>query len=958
MYRTLYMGDSSKKYVIRLNHSGREWDFFVSMDSFTLGSHKSSNVVIANENFSPLHISFQKDEHGDWTALDENTQLGSIVNGSDLPKNQRDVVNFPLTLQTKNCKTVYKLSLQPVSETSHAPHKQVSEDSFIIQLQKQGMALENKIVSHKKRIKKLRELFQLRKMKGKNLKQRQATTEQEISGLKILADKRSAQVEAITDVIEERHKEFNIICSDIAKQKSELNSIINYTTNFMDTYLETSNSLQGTLAFQSKTEANIQTLKATQKSLLEEICAQDNASVKLEAKITAQDREKNKLSKEIEDLWGRREDQRKELSDLQSETSDNRKLLTELQGQFERLTLDKKISENEWNDLLHRSNLKSTELDELNDQIKQKNHSLEKSQASLLELEGKRKQISLNIFELEAEKVEYQSTNKQLKKQIQKATSNLELIQSNIDDETLILEKTQKEHKETLGNLSTTTTELNLKQENIVSQEQKSQELSKQLSSLQSKLAKKESGLEQVKQQLVSKSQELELFISTSKTKRISIENELKSKESVLESTNETIHNLNATIEAGQASVHANESALNAINSEIQTKELRTKECEIELNQAKKISENQIAESKEILEKLQSERATLQKEINMFNEEQSNYIKRFEQLRRKKETELQVFGDAEQAKLEIDFTEKAEKLELELAEHKRQVLLELRKEKIKWQQEKKERLDNSLEHFKMAASKIFDARVAPYANNNFTKQLRTYFIDDLLTSHREVLSAEIHGKAKPEFSLRNILSSGSQASYLTKKFWKTRGLQLSGGFAIFAFCLAYPSIPKKVYATVKQSVARKPASADAFVEKVKTARSNRAIYLPNQNTIYRETYSENILFLIGYEELKRDIEVQKDWNSKLNEFMIDELEMNDNIVENFISLEAPMIHSLMNSKENIIAKNDDSKIQQMMNFESMNITRLKVLLGGEKNYAKFRKFEKSFYESYMEDFKR
>ncbi len=415
-----------------------------------------------------------------------------------------------------------------------------------------------------------------------------------------------------------------------------------------------------------------------------------------------------------------------------------------------------------------------------------------------------------------------------------------------------------------------------------------------------------------------------------------------------MEDTKREIQSVVKDLELKSSTLQAVQSNLKAV--EIRFEQIESSIKELDTQKAKKLLELENVQSrwKDSEEKL----ASIQMEIQNFKEERKslsdgnvNLVNQLSEKVKLREVEL-----------EKEFLEKSKLLERRLSEREVESQISIENQQKQWQQDRASRLDRDLKQIEKIAQTIFDARLASsLSGSSNLEQLKSTFVKDLLGAQREILASDLPEEKVTNFELRNVLSLAPRASELASKYWKTKGIQLGSVLAVCIIFLIFPSIPKGIYNGFQNSISRKPASADQFVDQVRVDRVQRSIFNVEQDKVFRNTYTDNVIYLLGYIQLKNNEDIKKNWTLKLNEFFIHELDLSDRIVVDFVAIETPMLKELNDLRSKITPQTKEITIQRMNDFEQLSKNRLIEVVGGEDNFKKLREFEKEFYNSYASE---
>jgi hypothetical protein len=89
------------------------------------------------------------------------------------------------------------------------------------------------------------------------------------------------------------------------------------------------------------------------------------------------------------------------------------------------------------------------------------------------------------------------------------------------------------------------------------------------------------------------------------------------------------------------------------------------------------------------------------------------------------------------------------------------------------------------------------------------------------------------------------------------------------------------------------------------------------------------------------------------WTLILNDFITGRLGLSDRVIPDFISAETVLVKELIRVREGLLPQYLDQGIAHLAEVEKQEGSKLQRLLETPENYAKFRAFERSYYQDYI-----
>lgn len=290
--------------------------------------------------------------------------------------------------------------------------------------------------------------------------------------------------------------------------------------------------------------------------------------------------------------------------------------------------------------------------------------------------------------------------------------------------------------------------------------------------------------------------------------------------------------------------------------------------------------------------------------------------------RRKAESDAK----AKQEDLQRDFAEKGKKMELEIADAK---LREM--EQISKMQEEVEKREKTRRRFmldEIVRSAVELARQTP--------------LEQAEDQFRNAVHAIIEGKSVGALSV--------QANERSKDFWKKSLIAASVPLAAGLFFALFPGVPGAIKGQLQRTIASEKKDNGVFLDEILRKGMK---YQPDMDSKYRDSYTDNILYLKDYAKMKLDPKEQTSWTLLLNDFIVGRLDLSDRVIPDFIGAESVMVKDLLEIREGILPQFKDQGLARMASSEKQDSESLKKLLQTPENYQKFRDLEKSYYEDYI-----
>jgi hypothetical protein len=296
-------------------------------------------------------------------------------------------------------------------------------------------------------------------------------------------------------------------------------------------------------------------------------------------------------------------------------------------------------------------------------------------------------------------------------------------------------------------------------------------------------------------------------------------------------------------------------------------------------------------------------------------------------LRKSAQDELAREAELKRSQLTQEFADKGKAMQRELADAKMRELKIIQLMQDEERRAAQMRLDST--HDEIVTRTLGLAKQKP--------------LEEAQDELRSLVRAALEGKTTASLSV--------EANERTRLFWKKVALRASIPAGIILFFVLFPGVPGAIKERFDRTVASEKDEAGVFLDQI---RLRGMKYQPETNREYRATYSDNLVYLEEYAIMKLSDAEQKEWTLLLNDFIVGRLGLSDRVIPDFISEESVMVRELMRIREGIVPQFKDQGFARMAEAENLGREKLERLLQGAENYAKFRAFERSFYDGFMQ----
>jgi pSer/pThr/pTyr-binding forkhead associated (FHA) protein len=142
----------------------------------------------------------------------------------------------------------------------------------------------------------------------------------------------------------------------------------------------------------------------------------------------------------------------------------------------------------------------------------------------------------------------------------------------------------------------------------------------------------------------------------------------------------------------------------------------------------------------------------------------------------------------------------------------------------------------------------------------------------------------------------------------------------------------------------------KVGDKDSYAAKLIERRRIQSIYNPEQNTEFRASYTDNVIFMSGYVDFKTDEDCSKKWALHLNQNLglLRSMGLSEDNLVQYIGKEVTLVKKLGELRLSIDAVYLNDGIERMRRTEEEYLQDIDKVVKGRANLQRFRELEKEF----------
>lgn len=124
-------------------------------------------------------------------------------------------------------------------------------------------------------------------------------------------------------------------------------------------------------------------------------------------------------------------------------------------------------------------------------------------------------------------------------------------------------------------------------------------------------------------------------------------------------------------------------------------------------------------------------------------------------------------------------------------------------------------------------------------------------------------------------------------------------------------------------------------------------------YVPIQDADWKKSYTDNMLFTIGYSDAEKRPELEEQWIRRLHQVFVKELKLDDEVVARIVGIERSMLSRLDEEKNQIHPDFVDMGVKKMREIEKDSVAKIHEVLKTEAMVARFNEESQKYWLSNM-----
>ena len=225
----------------------------------------------------------------------------------------------------------------------------------------------------------------------------------------------------------------------------------------------------------------------------------------------------------------------------------------------------------------------------------------------------------------------------------------------------------------------------------------------------------------------------------------------------------------------------------------------------------------------------------------------------------------------------------------------------------------------------------------------------------LFNQIKKTVKAVLDGESiEHQNRVKTLLSFNPLEAQKSRRFWYKASLASSFVVILFISYLIVPQFFAQVGYNIIASITPEAQLQEIIATKHFDRLRRLRQFNPETNDIFKDTYTDNILYTTAYLESVTDENYKRGWTLALNKFFLNKLNLHETTVAKYMGWESKTLLILEDLRLSLNASQPEtlqSGIGKMHQEEKEKLEEVRVILEGEENFKKFWSFHKNYFEN-------
>jgi len=166
------------------------------------------------------------------------------------------------------------------------------------------------------------------------------------------------------------------------------------------------------------------------------------------------------------------------------------------------------------------------------------------------------------------------------------------------------------------------------------------------------------------------------------------------------------------------------------------------------------------------------------------------------------------------------------------------------------------------------------------------------------------------------------------------------------------FAIDISNIRTDLFSAALDLLKQQKSASDMYVKNQREEWKEKYTFKPVTSTGYKDTYTANILYTTGFYETMESEGFQNDWLLAVNNFLVQKLELSEDLAISFISAEGTMIKEMWQVRNEINPQFLEAGITKLKDLEKTHMGWLPAKIGSDVKLKEFTEFRKNYFNDY------
>jgi hypothetical protein len=166
------------------------------------------------------------------------------------------------------------------------------------------------------------------------------------------------------------------------------------------------------------------------------------------------------------------------------------------------------------------------------------------------------------------------------------------------------------------------------------------------------------------------------------------------------------------------------------------------------------------------------------------------------------------------------------------------------------------------------------------------------------------------------------------------------------------FAVDISNIRTDLFSAAANLMKQQKSASDLYVKNQREEWKEKYTFNPVTTVGYKDSYTDNILYTTGFYETMENEGFQNDWLLAVNNFLVQKLELSEDLAISFISAEGSMIKEMWQIRKEINPKFLNAGVTKLKDLEKQHMGWLPEKITEANKLKQFKEFRKNYFNDY------